>query len=440
MMQLEVGGRRYAIGVGEMIVGSGPDATVVIDGAGVMPRHLVVIGFADGSAAARPAAPQGEVQVNGVRLGAEPTPLLHGDKLTAAAVELLVVDPARGGNTSTMDAAALAAVPSVARPGPGREVGTTGGRIVSLTDGREYRVGDGIVLGRDAAADIVVNGTDVSRQHAEIRPTPAGYVVVDASSNGTWVNGTRVAEPHLLARADVIRVGSEDFRFYADTPVPPPAAAKAPAPAEPADSNRPPPGAAERLNDTLIGLPAAAEIRAAGRAAASRGGPLASLLVRSGRLRGERLPVRTPTVNIGRAEYNDIVLTDESVSGVHARLQRRDGVWMLTDLDSSNGTAVDGEPIREETPLGPGATLKFGEVAVLFEPFDDRDRGRDRDRERALGRRTPEDGAIEPRPAPRRPRPSPVPATEQPAGSRSMLLLLGVLLVAAGVIAFLMLR
>jgi hypothetical protein len=36
-----------------------------------------------------------------------------------------------------------------------------------------------------------------------------------------------------------------------------------------------------------------------------------------------------------------------------------------------NGTTVDGEAIDEDTALGPGATLKFGEVSLLFEPSDE---------------------------------------------------------------------
>jgi hypothetical protein len=98
---------------------------------------------------------------------------------------------------------------------------------------------------------------------------------------------------------------------------------------------------------------------------------MASLLVRSGALKGTRLPIRVPVVNIGRADYNDIVLADESVSTAHAKLQRREGVWMLVDLGSTNGTFVDGEKVLGEVPLGPGATVRFGQVSTMFEPTDD---------------------------------------------------------------------
>jgi len=94
-------------------------------------------------------------------------------------------------------------------------------------------------------------------------------------------------------------------------------------------------------------------------------------VVRSGALKGQRLPIRVPIVNVGRAEYNDIVLPDDSVSTSHAKLQRREGVWVLVDLESTNGSFVDAERVQGETPLAPGALLRLGDVQLLFEPTDD---------------------------------------------------------------------
>ena len=44
---------------------------------------------------------------------------------------------------------------------------------------------------------------------------------------------------------------------------------------------------------------------------------------------------------------------------------------MLVDLDSTNGTFVDGERVKSETPIAPGASVRFGEVPLVFEPTDD---------------------------------------------------------------------
>jgi adenylate cyclase len=93
--------------------------------------------------------------------------------------------------------------------------------------------------------------------------------------------------------------------------------------------------------------------------------------VRSGSLKGQRFQLRTPVVNVGRADYNDVALSDPSVSTSHAKLQRREGVWVLVDLDSTNGSYVDGERVKGETPIAPGASVRFGDVELLFEPTDD---------------------------------------------------------------------
>jgi len=99
--------------------------------------------------------------------------------------------------------------------------------------------------------------------------------------------------------------------------------------------------------------------------------PLASFLFRTGDLKGRRLPIKVPVVNIGRGEYNDVVIADPSVSTMHAKLQRREAIWILTDLGSTNGTFVEGERLTGEVPLSPGTTLRFGDVSALFEPLDE---------------------------------------------------------------------
>ena len=98
---------------------------------------------------------------------------------------------------------------------------------------------------------------------------------------------------------------------------------------------------------------------------------MATLVVRSGALKGQRVEVRTPVVNVGRADYNDLCLADPSVSTAHAKLQRRAGVWVLVDMDSTNGSFVDGERVQGEVPIASGAIIKFGDVELSFEPTDD---------------------------------------------------------------------
>ncbi|MBA3260816.1 MAG: FHA domain-containing protein [Gemmatimonadales bacterium] len=373
MMHLEIGGQRIPVAAGETVIGSAPGCAIVLEGEGVRPRHAVVNGNPSGAAAIRSAEPGAELLINGVLLGTDPTPVLHGDKIQIAGHEILAVDSRRSGHTQLFDSGAFADLaPPVQTTKP--QAGAAGGRLVCLTDGREYTIGaEPLIFGRDAGADVVVSGNEVSRRHAEIQTTGEGYVLMDLSVNGTHVNGQRVGRRHLLARADVIRIGNDEFRFYADsapaqTPMRP---RPTPPPEEGGAVPRAPTGAINRLSDTMHGVPLS-ELREAATPTSPETAPIASLLVRTGALRGERLPVRVPVVNIGRADYNDIVIAEPSVSTTHAKLQRRDNIWLLTDLGSTNGTYVEGEPVTGDTALTPGTTLRFGEVAVLFEPLDER--------------------------------------------------------------------
>jgi pSer/pThr/pTyr-binding forkhead associated (FHA) protein len=406
MAFLELAGQRLAIRPGESVIGSDASSAIRVTGRGVLPRHAHLQATPDGQVVIRRAADAAELRINGVRLGPQPTPLLHGDKIELGTHELLFVDERRSGSTQYMQAMPGGSAGSApGRAAERKPTAATGGRVVSLTDGREYFVQRSLVIGRDASCEVVVTNKDVSRRHAEIVTSPTGYVVVDSSTNGTFVNGQRVNGQMVLARADVIRVGTSDFRFYADTA----AAAPAPAPAGPSPSLAAAPGALRRLADTLMGVrtarpsapaggappaPHAPPVRSAppappapgpatpaasappappAQAAAARpsaGHALAHLVIRSGTLKGQRLPLRTPVVNVGRADYNDLMIPDDSVSTVHAKFQRREGIWILVDLDSTNGSFVDGERIAGEAPLAPGALVRFGDVRAFFEPAD----------------------------------------------------------------------
>ena len=397
MAFIEYEGKRFQLPAGESLLGADAGCALRLERPGVAPRHAVLaIGPAPEMAVTiRRGDDAAVVEVNGVRLGPLPQPLLHGDKITVAGLDLLFADERKSGSTQYVSAVNLANLTPPAPP-PGataQPVGTTNGRVISLTDGREYPVETALRFGREAGADVVVPGGQVSRRHAEIVASPRGYLIIDTSTNGTWVNGERVQNQRLLARTDVIKIADEEFRFYADAPPPPPAPRAAPPAAPPPPA--PPPAYAAHLQSTgyfdtgkrpaqpaaapapapaVAPAPPAAPV-AAGAAAAARasaaGGPLAKFLVRSGLLKGQRLFVKVPIVNIGRADYNDMQIPDDSVSSQHAKLTRREGIWVLTDLGSTNGTMVDGERIEGDTPIAPGAFVRFGDVQLIFEPTDD---------------------------------------------------------------------
>ena len=90
-MELDYRGRRYPVPAGELMIGTDASAGLVLEGA--RPRHASVRLLGDKMATIRCLESDAEIFVNGVRVGAEPTPLLHGDTIRIANQELAVVNP-----------------------------------------------------------------------------------------------------------------------------------------------------------------------------------------------------------------------------------------------------------------------------------------------------------------------------------------------------------
>jgi len=136
-----------------------------------------------------------DIRVNGffVALGAEPSPLLHGDRIEVAGRELRFAEESESARTLVVPAfdgepephgdamATRVSRLSSSAAQPDR------GRLVSLVDGREYPIAPrGMRLGREASSDIVVPTGEVSRRHAEVVRGRDGFEVRDTSTNGVW--------------------------------------------------------------------------------------------------------------------------------------------------------------------------------------------------------------------------------------------------------------
>ena len=67
--------------------------------------------------------------------------------------------------------------------------------------------------------------------------------------------------------------------------------------------------------------------------------------------RVESYPLSGDTVSVGRAEGNTIALDTETISRYHFSITQKDGVVQLTDLDSANGTYIDGTQLNSNDPL-----------------------------------------------------------------------------------------
>jgi DNA-binding NtrC family response regulator len=87
------------------------------------------------------------------------------------------------------------------------------------------------------------------------------------------------------------------------------------------------------------------------------------LRVKDGPDRGAQITVARSRVTIGRSAVNDLVITDTSVSGTHAELVLGDSGVLIHDLDSTNGTFVNGIRVKSAW-IEPGNDVKVGKTEV----------------------------------------------------------------------------
>jgi pSer/pThr/pTyr-binding forkhead associated (FHA) protein len=70
---------------------------------------------------------------------------------------------------------------------------------------------------------------------------------------------------------------------------------------------------------------------------------------------------------LGRTAGNDVVIQDATVSRHHARLFFHEGQWYVEDLQSANGTFVNGTRVHRPMPLQHGDELRMGDDVMTFE-------------------------------------------------------------------------
>jgi len=406
MPVLRINDAEHSLGSGTTRLGGGGDVDIRVSEDEQLGTQAV-IDLSEGHTVIRR---QGDaaVKVNGVPLGAEPTPLMHGDKIEIAGRDLFYAEDTKGGTTRHVMQSDVRSILEKRQGGPRGTIGS-GGRLVSLVDGKEYIVTErGITMGRDASSDVVVAQSEVSRKHAEIIPSERGYLLHDHSTNGVYVNGVRVLQSQVLSRSDIVRVGSEEFRFYADVMIsgsmpkasmpgatPPTSSAAAPAasstiapqpapipladaaPEQPAAAPAKPvpplaPAVAASSAADTLRVAAVPDDATAQPAAAGDSRPLLAFLevINESFERGKRFEIRVPLAHVGRGAHNDVVIDDDSVSDTHAKLQRREDGWYLIDLGSTNGTYVGGSRLTSERRLDGAPDVRFGGVKLRFRPAD----------------------------------------------------------------------
>lgn len=91
----------------------------------------------------------------------------------------------------------------------------------------------------------------------------------------------------------------------------------------------------------------------------------AELLVEKGPAPGERFPLDERVLGLGRDPRNAIVINHPEVSRRHARFVRRGGAWVVEDLDSTNGTFVNGTALVGPHALEPGDVVRLSDAVLL---------------------------------------------------------------------------
>jgi len=98
---------------------------------------------------------------------------------------------------------------------------------------------------------------------------------------------------------------------------------------------------------------------------ASGGGFPAKLTFETGPFAGRIVALPNQMVTFGRAPDNDVVVGDAATSGRHGRIEVRGGAFWISDLGSTNGTLVNGEPVIERQ-LGHGDLIAIGQNTIRF--------------------------------------------------------------------------
>lgn len=92
-----------------------------------------------------------------------------------------------------------------------------------------------------------------------------------------------------------------------------------------------------------------------------------TLVVVEGALAGTQIPLGTEQITVGRAPDSTIIVDDDYASSRHARIYPSEGMWMVEDLGSTNGTWLDRTRITTPTVLPVGVPLRIGRSTLQLQ-------------------------------------------------------------------------
>jgi transcriptional regulator with GAF, ATPase, and Fis domain/pSer/pThr/pTyr-binding forkhead associated (FHA) protein len=211
-------------------------------------------------------------------------------------------------------------------------------------DVHTLRSGTTCAIGRSQKADVIVREQSCSEDHAEIVHSNNAWYVRDLDTQyGTFVNGEAIKADRKLESKDEIRFGKTEYVFVLELSH------------LPSYGKTASPTLKDGDLDHFRNQPEAPAPSAAYLVTRIEGGF------------GEVHPLRRGlTYGIGRSPKNRVVLSDDLGSREHAELAYSEKAWFVRDLESLNGTRVNGETVRGERELSSGVELQFGRSKFLF--------------------------------------------------------------------------
>jgi hypothetical protein len=210
------------------------------------------------------------------------------------------------------------------------------GRVVA----RSKFEGDVVRIGRSPESDVFIDNLGLSRHHATLRRESGVWTLEDLeSSGGTFVNGRRVKQLHLT---DGDRVGVGKFTLLVRIREAVSAVARAVVKG----------GRTIAVKDEEP--PSSRELRVAYRAK----------LVLPG---GDELTLDRDVIRVGSGKECELALKGWLIPPQVALVTRGLSGFSVVNLAGKGWVACDGRPVDWESPLSPGAKLKFGRMVVKFE-------------------------------------------------------------------------
>ncbi|WP_279252092.1 FHA domain-containing protein [Candidatus Seongchinamella marina] len=248
-------------------------------------------------------------------------------------------------------------------------------------------ISSSVTLGRGPECEIVVDCSEASRQHAKITRRDGRLTIEDlGSTNGTTLNGQQLRKPEIIGGGDIIYIGQVyylvvdsgasdqgtivggrlaaiDENYVVDQFDPNVTGLRMSYPKPPGWSEDETPVDSKQTNSKLLGV-LVDQLRQQS-VGADKNAAVFMIVSQSGRNTLLPLPAGKSTWDLGRATSNDLEVSDITISSVHARVNLQSNTWHVEDLNSTNGTRINGEKI-DRGVLTDGDTLRLGKVDLLF--------------------------------------------------------------------------